>query len=120
VATLLRKAFETEGFSEKLKSFRTLDEVWKTLMLEPKDYSFNALFHPMTRKIMEKVEFEHEKAYDGKYPEGIPTSVRITLSDKQELDSQLVMFPTGHSQNQTANLSDILEHKFRLLGSLAL
>ena len=37
---------------------------------------------------MEKAEFEHGgKSYDDKYPEGIPTSVVITLADGNVLDS---------------------------------
>jgi len=30
------------------------------------------------------------------------------------------MFPSGHSRNTVANLNDILNHKFTLLGRLAL
>ncbi|MEO1131005.1 MAG: hypothetical protein AAFX05_15035, partial [Planctomycetota bacterium] len=36
-----------------------------------------------------------------------------------EHDSGLVMYPAGHARNTTANLEDILAHKFQLLGSLA-
>lgn len=74
--TLLRKAFEIEDFNQKCSDYKSLDEVWKLLMLDPKDYSFPALYNPITRKLMEKMEFAHGgKEYDEKYPEGIPTSV---------------------------------------------
>jgi 2-methylcitrate dehydratase len=58
--------------------------------------------------------------YDDKYPEGIPTSVQITLSSGKVLDSKLVMFPSGHARNSSANLNDILTHKFKLLAKLSL
>jgi 2-methylcitrate dehydratase len=57
-----------------------LDEVWKTLMLEPKDYGHKALFDSDTRSLMKKCTFTHGgKSYDEKYPEGIPTSISVTL-----------------------------------------
>lgn len=36
-STLIRKAFENKA---KLQSAKKLDDVWKTLMLEPKDYAY--------------------------------------------------------------------------------
>jgi len=30
------------------------------------------------------------------------------------------MYPPGHARNTTADLKDILQHKFKLLGGLAL
>jgi len=70
---------------------------------------------------MEKCTFTHGgKEYDEKYPEGIPTSVQITLDDGKVLDSKLVMFPSGHARNTSADLNGILNHKFNLLGRLAL
>jgi hypothetical protein len=42
---LLRKAFEDKEFSNKLKNAKSLDDVWKELMLAPIDYSFSALFN---------------------------------------------------------------------------
>lgn len=32
----------------------------------------------------------------------------------------MVLFPAGHSRNNTADLQQLLHHKFRLLGRLAL
>ena len=121
VSTILRKAFETSSIGSKLESFKNLDEVWKLLMLEPKDYSHKAVFNPNTRKLMEKCTFEDVgKSYDEKYPEGIPTSIVVKLKNGETFDSKFVMFPSGHSRNTAADLKDILSHKFNVLGRLAL
>jgi 2-methylcitrate dehydratase len=90
-------------------------------MLEPKDYSYNAIFHKETRALIDKTEFEHGgKEYDSKYPEGIPSSIIVEMKDGRKLDSKFVMFPSGHARNTSADLNGILEHKFKLLSSLAL
>ena len=121
VSTMLRKAFQSREFNEKLAGFNNLDEVWKSLMLEPKDYGHKALFDAQTRELMAKCTFTHGgKSYDEKYPEGIPTSISVTLKSGQKYESGFVMFPSGHSRNQTANLKDILNYKNQLLGRLAL
>ncbi|MEL7473927.1 MAG: hypothetical protein AAGK04_11475, partial [Planctomycetota bacterium] len=92
----------------------------KPLMLEPADYSADAINNPRTRALMDKITFEHGGPdYDRRYPDGIPTSVTITKDDGSKSDSGLVMYPAGHARNTTANLRDILNHKFRLLGALA-
>jgi len=44
----------------------------------------------------------------------------MTTKDGKTYDSKFVMFPSGHSRNTSADLKNILQHKFRLLGSLAL
>lgn len=96
------------------------DSIWKALMLMPVDYGRDAIFDPATRSVMEKIQFEHGgPSYDEKYPDGIPTSMVVTLSDGTTLDSGLCMYPSGHSRNTTANLQSILNHKFALLGSLS-
>ena len=70
---------------------------------------------------MTKCTFTHGgKSYDEKYPEGIPTSISVTLKGGQKYESGFVMFPSGHSRNSTANLKGILNHKNQLLGRLAL
>jgi 2-methylcitrate dehydratase len=70
---------------------------------------------------MDKINFTHGgKEYDDKYPEGIPTSVKITLKSGEVLDSSLIMFPSGHAGNKECDLKGILSHKFKLLGNLAL
>lgn len=116
VATLIRKAID-QG------SVAAGDEAWKALMLSPYDYqvSDSAIFHPVTRGLMEKIEFLHGGAeYDEKYPDGIPTSIRISTLSGQTFDSGLVMYPGGHARNTTADLKGILKHKFGMLGSLGL
>lgn len=119
VATLLRKAIEKGTLPAGGGAY---DEVWKALMLDPYDYQVadSAIFHPVTRALMQKIEFRHGGAeYDAKYPDGIPTSLVITDTAGATYDSGLVMYPAGHARNTTANLRDILAHKFNLLGGLS-
>jgi len=69
---------------------------------------------------MTKIEFAHGgPEYDRGYPDGIPTSLIITTQSGQSYDSGLIMYPSGHARNNTANLENILQHKFQLLASLA-
>lgn len=117
VATLLRKARELGPIEPKGGAN---DAHWKALMLSPYDYqvSDTAIFHPTTRQLMEKIEFRHGgPEYDAKYPDGIPTSLEIRAGGKTYA-SGLVMYPAGHARNTTADLRDILRHKFGLLGAL--
>jgi 2-methylcitrate dehydratase len=108
IGTLLRKAIEQ----------KTAD--WKALMLSPFDYNAEAIRHSTTRALMEKIAFEHGgPEYDRRYPDGIPTSLVITDDGGAAHDSGLVMYPTGHARNTTADLEDMLRHKFGLLGSIA-
>ncbi len=108
ISTLLRKALAAKQVG------------WKELMLEPYDYSPEAIKNERTRMLMDKIEFAHGgKEYDDKYPDGIPTSVVITHSDGTGFDSGMVMYPGGHARNTTYDLNDILAHKFALLGKLA-
>merc|ERR1719229_870071 len=94
------------------------DSLFKALMLEPQDYSKAALTDPTTRKMMDKISFAYGGAeYDENYPDGIPTSVTIKGSG-QEYSSGMVMYPSGHARNTTANLKDIMHYKFQLLGNL--
>jgi 2-methylcitrate dehydratase len=70
---------------------------------------------------MTKCTFSHGgKDYDSKYPEGIPTSISVTLKGGKKYDSGFIMFPSGHSRNTAANLREILDYKNNLLGKLAL
>ena len=130
VATLLRKAIEHGPLPG------TTDGIWKALMLTPYDYKVDetAIFHPLTRSLMDRIHFQHGGPdYDAKYPDGIPTSSKIELApNKSEptrtnpnqseppLDSGLVMYPAGHARNTTANLTDILQHKWNMLAEIAL
>jgi 2-methylcitrate dehydratase PrpD len=89
-------------------------------MLQPCDYSKNALYNDITRKLMTKIEFKHSKDYDALYPRGIPTSIKIENAKGEEFDSGLIEFPGGHCANQTVSLSNIMQHKFVRLGQIAL
>ena len=112
IATLLRKALENKAADKPTD--------WKGLMLGPLDYNREAVFHPLTRQIMERIEFRHGgEEYDRRYPDGIPTSVVITDEADATLDSGLVMYPAGHARNTTADFADLLAHKFALMGGLA-
>lgn len=109
IATLLRKAFEAKAN----------DSWWKQLMLMPDDYNDAALFHPLTRELMNKIDFQHGgPEYDAKYPDGIPTSIEIQHRTLGPLSSGLVMYPEGHARNTSGNLSALLEHKFQRLAKL--
>jgi 2-methylcitrate dehydratase len=115
VATLLRKAFDArrDGWDGQ--------HGWQRLMLQPADYAENAsaLFHPLTRRLMQQVDFRHGGAeYDRRYPDGIPTTVEISHAALGPLSSGLVMYPAGHARNTTCDLTTLLEHKFRLLAGL--
>jgi 2-methylcitrate dehydratase len=118
IATLLRKSFEKY---DQVQEAKDIDDMWKTLMLTPLDYGKQALFNENTKKIMEKIDFNHGGVeYDQKYPEGIPTSVEIRTKSGKIFDSGLVMFPGGHARNDTVSLNEVLKHKFKVLGKLAL
>merc|ERR1711941_176083 len=95
----------------------TMDGAWKAMMLSPYDYGKDALYDADTRNLMSKISFSHGgPEYDAKYPDGIPTSVDIKLTNGKTLSSGLVMYPPGHARNTTANLKGLLEHKHKLLG----
>lgn len=120
VATMLRKALELAAAKGSTHLADTGDGYWKALMLAPQDYSEEAIYNSDTRRLMERIAFEHGgPEYDAKYPDGIPTSIVITDDQGRKHDSGLVMYPAGHARNTTADLRSILDHKFRLLGSLA-
>ena len=51
---------------------------------------------------------------------GIPTSLVIKTKDGKTYDSKMVMFPSGHARNTLCDLKGILNHKFHVLGKLAL
>ena len=117
IATLLRKAFEEKELKDGVEN---TDALWKKLILMPADYNKEAIFHPMTRKLIEKIEFKHGgEKYDANYPNGIPTSISIEMGN-ESFETKMIMYPAGHARNKKADLEDILENKFRLLGKLAL
>jgi len=97
----------------------SMDEAWKSLMLSPYDYGAQALYDPDTRALMQKITFTHGgPSYDQAYPEGIPTSIDITLNGGKEIKSGFVMFPSGHARNTSADLDGILNHKNKMLGDI--
>jgi 2-methylcitrate dehydratase len=107
IATLLRKAIQTRRPG------------WRELMLIPADYDDAALFDPLTRRIMERIEFQHGgREFDSRYPDGIPTTLEIHHAELGKLSSGLVMYPEGHARNQSGNLASLLQHKFELLAGL--
>lgn len=118
VSTLLRKALEARE-REALPTDST-DSLWKALMLEPYDYDRSAIFNDRTRALMALMRFEHGGPdYDARYPDGIPTSLRVRLRGGRRLETDLVMYPAGHARNRVADRDGILRHKFALLGGLA-
>ena len=122
VGTLLRKAVRGgKAESGKRKADGKAVELWQDLMLVPADYDDAALFHPLTRALMDKIEFVHGGAdYDAKYPDGIPTTVEIDHRVLGRLSSGLVMYPEGHARNASGNLPGLLSHKFRTLAGLGM
>lgn len=118
VNTMLRKALELASAKKSAKLG------WKDLMLLPHDFDAKSLHDPLTRRLMDKMSFEHGGAeYDAKYPDGIPTSMVITDDKGNSFDSGLVMYPGGHARNHLGpdkvDLHDILDHKFKKLAEIA-
>jgi 2-methylcitrate dehydratase len=116
VATLLRKAFEArrEGWDGKYG--------WRRLMLSPADYAEDetALFHPLTRRLMQQIDFRHGgPEFDRRYPDGIPTSVELGHAQLGPQTSGLVMYPQGHCRANADDLTALLDHKCRLLAEPA-
>jgi len=133
IATLLRKAFDrTDGaVGNALRGVPQNDalrgvpsaagtaSLWQTLLLTPADYDDSALFHPLTRDLMQRIEFRHGgPEYDAKYPDGIPTTLEIDHHTLGHLSSGLVMYPEGHARNTSGNLPALLAKKFHRLASL--
>jgi 2-methylcitrate dehydratase len=122
IATLLRKAFEARrrNYSSTHSGWDGQGG-WERLMLMPADYAEDdsALFHPLTRELMARIDFRHGGSeFDRKYPDGIPTTVDVDHTKLGQLTSGLVMYPAGHARSTTGNLNSLLDHKFRLLAGL--
>merc|ERR1719230_2066939 len=97
----------------------TMDAAWMELMLSPYDYGKDALYEADTRALMSKISFSHGgPEYDAKYPDGIPTAIDISLKSGKVIGSGMVMYPSGHARNTTANLKQILAYKNHMLGDI--
>jgi len=121
VSTMLRKAEEISK-SDGVGFFaQPNDDVWKRIMLTPYDFDIDAINDETTRSIMETIFFEHGgDEYDKNYPDGIPTSVHITMKDGAVFDSGLVMYPSGHARNKVCDVRDVLQSKFAMHGQIAM
>ena len=104
IATLWRKAIEQQAAG------------WDELMLMPEDYDDDALFHPLTRRLMQRIEFRHGgQSFDKQYPDGIPTQLDVDTPDGRTRSSGLVMYPMGHARADNAQLETLLRSKFQRL-----
>jgi 2-methylcitrate dehydratase len=115
IATLLRKAFEARAAGWDG------EDGWQRLMLMPSDYAEDesALFHPLTRALMDRIDFRHGgEEFDRKYPDGIPTIVDVDHAKLGKLTSGMVMYPAGHARAPMVNLQTLLDQKFRKLVKL--
>ena len=115
IATLLRKAYDArrEGWDGQ--------DGWRRLMLVPADYAEDetALLHPITRRLMEQIDFRHGgEEFDRRYPDGIPTTIEVAHARLGPLNSDLVMYPDGHARSTSGNLDALLDRKVRLLAAL--
>ncbi len=124
IATLLRKALDQTNSAVGnarcgVPNATAAASLWQSLMLMPADYDDSALQHPLTRDLMQRIEFRHGgPEYDAKYPDGIPTMLEIDHHTLGHLTSGLVMYPEGHARSTGSNLPTLLNHKFRSLASL--
>ncbi len=108
IGRLLRKAFGLHKAG------------WRELMLMPSDYEDAALFDPLTRQLMSKIELVHGgPEFDAKYPDGIPTQLEIEHARLGKRSSEIVMYPLGHARNTSPELDGVLADKFRALAALA-
>mmetsp|Transcript_31987 Transcript_31987/g.56546 ORF Transcript_31987/g.56546 Transcript_31987/m.56546 type:complete len:569 (+) Transcript_31987:85-1791(+) len=113
ISRILVKAMQTGTVPSEM------DSAWKTLMLSPYDYGKDALYEKDTRACMQKITFSHGgPEYDAKYPDGIPTSIDITMKGGKVISSGFIMYPPGHARNTTADLKGILDHKNGMLGDI--
>ena len=67
---------------------------------------------------MEKIHVRHGgSSYDQKYPEGIPTSIRLQHNELGTVESGLIMYPLGHARSDFLITKDILHAKINYLAS---
>ena len=107
VAAILEKAYRTQLIG------------WKELMLLPCDYTPENICNKTIRKLMQQIKVIHGGTpYDNKYPQGIPTLLRMHHSDVGQVDSDLIMYPLGHAQGDFSTMQDVLNYKINRLASL--
>lgn len=83
------------------------------------DFSNSVLYDSDNRKPMLKTSFVHGGAtYDVKYPDGVYTSMDITMKGNNKISSGLVMYSSGHMRNETANLRTVLQFKNCMMGDI--
>jgi len=117
LASHLKKAYDL-GF-DKISAINNNTEMWKAVMLLPLDYDERSLYDNITRELMKKIQFEHGgKEYDDNYPKGIPTKLSINTKSGISTASDMVMFPSGHARNTTADLKAILNHKWTNMAAI--
>eukprot|EP00484_Ammonia_sp_Unknown_P001270 CAMPEP_0197021170 /NCGR_PEP_ID=MMETSP1384-20130603/2064_1 /TAXON_ID=29189 /ORGANISM="Ammonia sp." /LENGTH=566 /DNA_ID=CAMNT_0042448937 /DNA_START=1088 /DNA_END=2788 /DNA_ORIENTATION=- len=119
IASHLKKALDL-GY-ERVKAIDNNTDMWKAIMLLPLDYACddNALYNAKTRELMKKIQFEHGgKEYDDNYPNGIPTKLSIKTASGVSSESDLVMYPSGHARNSSAELKEILMNKWRAMAAI--
>ena len=86
---------------------------WEALMLLPDDYSDAAIRDPAATRLIERIAIEHGgAAYDGLYPDGIPTRVVIEHESLGVLDGGLVRHPLGHARADAARTAAVVDLKF--------
>ena len=106
IAAILEKAYRLQATS------------WKDLMLLPADYSMEQIQNRTIRSLMEKIHVRHGgSSYDQKYPEGIPTAIRLQHHELGTVESGLIMYPLGHSRSDFLRTKDILHAKINYLAS---
>lgn len=116
IATLLRKAIERA--TSVTSPAQPNDEIslWQDLIMLSADYDDAALFHPITRELMNRIEFVHGGVeYDRKYPDGIPTTIELVHATHGAVSSGLIMYPQGHARCERTHLATLLAAKFERL-----
>ena len=117
VATLLRKAYEARraGWDGQ--------DGWQRLMLTPADYAEDesALFHPLTRRLMQQIDFRHggpefDRTLSGWHSDDGRNRAR-EAGPAHERPGDVSAGP--RPQHDCDELPSLLEHKFRLLAGPA-
>ena len=107
IASILEKAYRTQATS------------WQDLMLLPEDYTAVRIHNKTIRDLMDKINVVHGgSTYDHKYPQGIPTSIRMHHPEVGQVDSGLIMYPLGHARSDNLATQEVLTIKMNRLASL--